>query len=247
MTADSGVVIVDPKRAGSGRALADIGATIGDQPLATVILSTSDDDHVGGLVDLPAVKLIVAHENTRNALQKLPAFQGPGARLLPTTTFADHLSLLDGRDRIELYYFGRGHTDGDIVVVFPGKRLALLGDLFPSKSAPVIDTARGGSGVAFPATLTRVLAELKGITKIIPGHVTPPTGSPLGRWVTVADLQEYADFNRDFLGAVQEAFKAGKSADEAATGLAMPERYKNYGMENARANVQSIYQELQRR
>lgn len=247
MGADSGVVIVDAKRAGSGQVLADIGSAVSDQGVTTVILTTADDDHVGGLVDLPAVKQIIAHDNTKVALQKKAAFQGPGARMLPSTTFAEHLSLLEGRDRVELYYFGPAHTNGDIVVVFPGKRVALVGDLFPDKQAPAIDVAHGGSGVQFPTTLAKAAAALKDIPRIIPGHAVSPTGSPLGRWITLADLQEYADFNRDFLIAVQDAIKAGKNADQAAASLALPDRYHAYGMENARANVLAIYQELQKR
>lgn len=247
MGADSGIVIVDAKRAGSGQVLAEIGSAVSDQPVTTVVLTTADDDHVGGLADLPAVKQIVAHENTKAALQKKAAFQGAGARMLPSTTFADHLALLDGRDRVELYYFGPAHTNGDIVVVFPGKRVALVGDLFPDKRTPVIDVANGGSGVQFPETLAKAIAALKDIPRIIPGHAVSPTGSPLGRWITLADFQEYADFNRDFLSAVQEAIKSGKTAEQAAASLTLPERYKAYGMENARANVQAIYQEIGKR
>ncbi len=247
MGADSGIVIVDAKRAGAGQALAEIGSAVSDQPVTTVILTTADDDHVGGLADLPAVKQIVAHDNTKAALQKKAAFQGAGARMLPSTTFADHLALLDGRDRVELYYFGPAHTNGDIVAVFPGKRVALVGDLFPDKRTPVIDVANGGSGVQFPATLAKAVAALKDIPRIIPGHAVSPTGSPLGRWITLADFQEYADFNREFLSAVQEAIKSGKTAEQAAASLTLPERYKAYGMENVRANVQAIYQEIEKR
>ena len=246
MGADSGIVIVDAKRAGSGQVLAEIGSAVSDQPVTTVIVTTADDDHVGGLADLPAAKQIVAHDNTKAALQKKAAFQGAGARMLPSTTFADHLALLDGRDRVELYYFGPSHTNGDIVVVFPGKRVALVGDLFPDKRTPVIDVANGGSGVQFPATLAKAVAALKDIPRIIPGHAVSPTGSPLGRWITLADFQEYADFNRDFLSAVQEAIKSGKTAEQAVASLTLPERYKAYGMENARANVEAIYKELRK-
>ena len=246
MGADSGTVLVDAKRAGSGKALADIGSAVSDQPVATVILTTIDDDHVGGLADLPAVKQIVAHSNAPTLLRRKPAFQGAGARMLPTQTFADRLSLLEGRDRIELYYFGPAHTSADIVVVFPEKRIAYVGDLFPDKRVPVIDLSNGGSGVAFPGTLAKAVAALKDIPRIIPGHAVSPTGSPLGRWITLADFQEYADFTRDFLTAVQEAHKAGKTAEQAAASLSLPERYKNYGMENALATVRTIYQELAR-
>ena len=221
MTGDDGVVLVDTKRAGFGKALLDIASSITDQPLTTVIHTHDHPDHTGSTAELPNVRQIIGRNRVK-----------------------DRLSLLEGRDRIELYYMGPAHTNSDLVVAFPGKRIALVGDLFPGRMAPVIDVANGGSGVAFPDTLARVIAELKGITRIIPGHAVPPSGSPLGRWITMADLQEYADFNRDFLAAVRDAFAKGKTAAEAAAGLTLPERYKAYTLDNARANVQAIYDEL---
>jgi hypothetical protein len=139
------------------------------------------------------------------------------------------------------------------VVVFPEKRLAHFGDLFPAKAAPVIDTASGGSGVAFPETLARAAAELKNIARITTGHddasamANPASPSAIfanPRTMTWNDLQEYVDFNRDFLAAVKQALAAGKSADEAAATLQLSDRYKSYDMTQARANVQAIYREL---
>ena len=49
--------------------------------------------------------------------------------------------------------------------------------------------------------------------------------------MSMKDLQEYADFNRDFLEAVKQAIAAGKSADAAAKTLQLPERYKDYDMQ----------------
>ncbi len=247
MTGDYGVVLVDTKLPGQGRALLDIAAGISDQPVTTVIYTHAHIDHTGGSRELPSLSQIVAHESTKATMERMDAFKGAGARFLPGTVFHDTMSLGEGRDRIDLSYFGVGHTSGDIVVAFPAKRVAYLGDLFPGKSMPVVDAASGGSFVAWPETLARVVAELKGITKIIPGHAVPPPGSPLGRWITMADLQEYARFTRDFLLAVQEAFKAGNTVDEAASRLNLSERYPSYNFDNARAGVQSIYAELNTR
>jgi hypothetical protein len=61
-----------------------------------------------------------------------------------------------------------------------------------------------------------------------------------------ADLREYADFMRDFVAAAEAAMKAGKTADEAASGLKLPDRYKDYNMSNLRADVQRVYDELKR-
>lgn len=251
---DDGVVIIDAKLPGWGRPLLEAIQSVTDKPVTTIINSHAHADHTGGNVELPTATQIVAHERTKAAMQKMSAFTGANARFLPNKTFTDRLTLLDGIDRMDLYYFGRGHTDGDVVVVFPQKRLAHLGDLFPAKAAPLIDTANGGSGVAFPDTLAKAVAELKGIARITTGHdeasATPRdagSGSAIfanPKTMTWSDLQEYADFNRDFLAAVQAAIAAGKTAADAAATLRLPDRYKAYDMQQAKANVEKIYREL---
>lgn len=223
MAGDEGVVLVDTKRAGFGKALLEIASSISDQPLTTIVHTHGHADHTGSTPEFPSVRQVIGRDRVK-----------------------DRLSLLDGRDRIELYSMGPAHTNSDLVVAFPGKRIALVGDLFPGTMAPVIDVVNGGSGVAFPETLTRVIAELKGITRIIPGHAVPPPGSPLRQWMRMADLQEYADFTRDLLAAVRDAFAKGKTADEAAAGLTLPDRYKAYALDNARAYVQAVYREIGR-
>ncbi len=244
LVTDTGVVLVDTKLAGWGAAMLEAIRGVSDAPVTTIINTHAHGDHTGGNGEFPTVVDIIAHDGTKANMAKLPAFAGAGSRFLPGKTFATSHSILNDIDRIELHYFGAGHTNGDAVVVFPEKRVAHMGDLFPSKSAPIIDGANGGSGVAYPDTLARAAAALKGITTIVTGHTPIPSGSPVRGMTNTRDLQEYADFTRDFLTAVREAFNAGKSADEAAAGLTLPERYKGYGMERASANVRAIYGEL---
>jgi glyoxylase-like metal-dependent hydrolase (beta-lactamase superfamily II) len=182
-------------------------------------------------------------------MQKMDAFSGANAKFLPNKTVGDRMSLFDGRDRIDLYYFGRGHTDGDLVVVLPGHSIAYMGDLFPlKKKAPVIDAANGGSGVAFPDTLDRVLREVTGVTRVVAGHDPGvPPGAPrsaLGDVYNWSDLQEYAEFNRAFLDTARTAMAQGKSAAQAAATLSLPARFAGYDMEQAKANVEIIYKEL---
>ena len=244
MGADSGVLIVDAKAAGQGQTLTEIAEGISDQPITTVVYTHAHLDHTAGVQEIPTLRRTIAHEQTKANMARMAAFAGPATRFLPETTFADRMTIGEGMDRVDLRYFGPAHTNGDTVVVFPGKRVAYLGDLFPGKVMPVIDAANGGSGLAWPETLAKAVADLQGITRIIPGHAVPPPGSPLGRWVTVADLQEYVAFTRDLATAVQEAFKAGKTADEAAAHLPLRERYPAYNFDGALAAVSSIYAEL---
>ncbi len=243
---DDGVVLIDTKLAGWGQPILDAIKRVTDLPVKMIINTHTHADHTGSNGEFPTAIDIVAHENTKANMEKMDAFKGANAKFLPTKTFKTRMSLLDGVDRIDLYYFGAGHTDGDAIVVFPALRLAHVGDLFPSKATPIIDTNNGGSGVAYPQTLARAVAEIQNVDRVVTGHTAPPPGAVVSRWTTWDDLREYADFTRDFLAAVQEAIKAGKSEDEAAASLNLPEKYKGYGMERAKANIQAIYKELKK-
>jgi cyclase len=249
---DDGVVLIDTKAAGWGQSVVRTIAGVTDQPVKLIINTTADLDHTGGNAEITTAVDIVAHENTKANMAKMDAFRGAGARFLPSKTVTSKMSLLDGQDRIDLYYFGAAHTNGDLVVVFPEKHLAYLGDLFPAKAAPVIDTARGGSAVEFPKTLARAVAEITGVTRVVAGHYAAPVDPTDVRYADMAqtmrwnDLVEYAAFNRDFLAAVQTAIQAGKHADEAAADLKLSEKYGSYDMQQAKANVRAIYQELKK-
>jgi glyoxylase-like metal-dependent hydrolase (beta-lactamase superfamily II) len=251
---DDGVVLIDTKLPGWGKSILDSIQAVTDKPVTMIINTHTHADHTGGNVEFPTVTQIVAHANTKANMEKMDAFKGANAKFLPNKTVTDRLTLLDGPDRIDLYYFGRGHTDGDLIVVFPEKRLAHFGDLFPSKAAPFIDMANGGSGIEFPKTLAKAVAEIKGVNRVVTGHDEssliprdPRSGSAIfanPKTMSWADVQEYTDFNRDFLAAVEDAIKAGKSAAEAFATLQLPERYKGYDMQRARANIEAIYREL---
>ena len=243
---DDSVVLVDTKLAGWGQPMLDAIKRVTDLPVKMIINTHTHGDHTGSNGEFPTVVDIVAHENTKANMARMDAFKGMNAKFLPTKTYTTKVSLLEGVDRIDLYYFGAGHTNGDTIVVFPALRIAHVGDLFPSKGVPFIDANSGGSGVELPRTLARAVAEIKDIDRVITGHTTPPPGAVASRWTTWTDLQEYADFSRDFLAAVQEAIKAGKSVEEAAASLKLPEQYKDYDMARAQATIQTIYNELKK-
>jgi cyclase len=247
---DDGVVLIDTKQPGQSL-MRTIGG-VSDQPVKLIINTTADLDHTGGNAEIPGPVEIVAHENAKANMAKMDAFQGSKAKFLPNKTVTDKLSLLDGQDRIDLYYFGAAHTNGDLIVVFPAKHIAYMGDLFPAKAAPVIDMAHGGSAVEFPKTLARAVSGITGVTRVVAGHYAAPVDPTDVKYADMAqtmrwsDFEEYAAFNRDFLAAVQTAIQAGKTADQAAAGLSLLEKYRSYDMHEAKANIRAIYQELRK-
>ncbi|MGH9856145.1 MAG: hypothetical protein ACREBD_40445, partial [Blastocatellia bacterium] len=192
--------------------------------------------HVGGNGAFTGSVEFIAHENCKASMEKMPAFQSEeGKKFLPGKTYKDKLSLLSGADKIDLYYFGRGHTSGDTFIVFPALKVMHTGDLFPNKGAPFMDASNGGSGLEYPKTLIKAAAGIKGVESVIPGH------SAVTDWNT---FKEYGEFVRDLVAAVEQAKKDGKTADQAAEGLNLPEKYKDYNMGRLKADVTVIYSEL---
>ena len=70
------------------------------------------DDHVGSNEFFPDTVNIVAHANTKTNMERMDNFQGENAKYLPKQTYTDRLTLGSDSDRIDLYYFGAGHTNG---------------------------------------------------------------------------------------------------------------------------------------
>ena len=232
---DAGVVIVDTKLAGWGQVILDRVKTVTSKPITTIINTHTHGDHTGSNAFFGTSVDTIVHENTKTNMARMDAFKGDNAKFLPKRTYRDKLSIGAGKDQIDLYYFGRGHTDGDTFVVFPALRTMHMGDMFPWKDAPFLDRNNGGSGVEMPKTLDKALKGIKNVDTIVGGH------QPVVQW---KDLQEYQRFNADLLTAVEAAKKAGKSVDEAAASIDLTTKYAGYESTRTKAAIQAIYDEL---
>jgi glyoxylase-like metal-dependent hydrolase (beta-lactamase superfamily II) len=233
---DGGVVVVDTKLAGYGSDILAKIRAVTNKPVTTIINTHSHGDHTGSNDGFPATVDIVAHENTKTNMTKMDAFKADKAQFLPKRTFKDKMTLGSGKDRIDLYYFGAGHTSGDTWVVYPAIRVLQTGDMFAWKDAPLVDRANGGSGVEFPKTIAKALATIKDVDTVIPGH--SPVMAP-------KDLQEYQRFTADLLAAVEAAKKSGKNAADAAASINLSTKYPEYKSDRVKAAIEAIYTEIQ--
>jgi cyclase len=217
-----GVTVIDTKNRGWGQPILNKIRQLTSKPVTLIINTHTHADHTSGNVEFPATVEIVAHENTAVNMPKMGRqseifTQGRG---LPKRTFKDRMTIGRGVDQIDLYYFGRGHTNGDAWVLFPSVRVAIAADSFARKNLPFLDTAYGASAAEFPETLDKAYATLSKLADtFISGHVSR---------MTAADLREYAVFNREFLETMRAAKKAGKTVDEAVTAWKMPAKYPAY-------------------
>jgi cyclase len=247
-TTASGVVVVDTKNPGWGQPLLDAIKTVTDKPVTTIINTHTHGDHVSGNVEFPATVDIVTHEYTKGNMEQMRPvtglqtgpqpniFKDNAGKGLPKRTFKDKMTIGSGADQVDLYYFGRAHTNGDAYIVFPAHRIMHVGDTFPTKDLPIMDANNGGSGVEYAATLTKA-AGVPNVDTIINGHA--PAQS------TLADLKEYAAFIREFVTFVQTAKKSGKTIDEVVNTWTTPEKFTGYNPKPARlrTDVEVIFSE----
>ncbi len=181
-----GVVLVDDM---FDRNHADILAqvkSVTTQPIRYVVNTHQHDDHAGGAFKMLPITEVIAHKNVRANLSdiKQPYYEDtPGTPIgLPRLTFSDEFALHLGGKEVRAKYFGRGHTDGDIIVYFPELKTIHTGDLFLGRGAPrggasqtrppgvniYVDYAQGGSFMDWTKTLDGALT--LDFDTIIPGH-----------------------------------------------------------------------------
>jgi cyclase len=203
-----GVVLVDTKLPNNGEAILNQVRTVTDKPVSMIINTHTHPDHIGSNEYFPASVDVVTHENTRKWMAANPRVAS-NAAAMPDRTFTDRMTLGSGDDRIELYYFGPGHTNGDAFVVFPARRAMCAGDMFAWKMSPLIDPMAGGSVLALPDSLENAVKGIPNVDTVIEGH------GDVNTWKGFSD---YVAFTR----ALLDAAKAGigkKSAEEIAAEL----------------------------
>jgi len=235
-----GVVIVDTKLANNGQAILDQLKTVTDKPVTHIINTHTHGDHTGSNDFFPASVDIVTQENTAANMKKMPAFQEESKKHgLPDRTFKDKMTLLTGKDAIDLYYFGAAHTNGDAFVVFRNIRVMHAGDVFATKGQPLIDRNNGGSGIAYPETIRKATAAIKNVNTVITGHST------VMKW---QDFVDYGEFNKLFLDHAKASLAAGKTAEQAMADFKLPEKFKDYNIAGGRGgpggNFNVIFEEL---
>jgi cyclase len=249
----NGVTVVDTKDPGWGQPILDKIKELTNKPVTTVINTHTHGDHVSGNVEFPASVDIIVQENTKTNMAKmLPSsafpdeatsaktiFQQHGGRGLPKRTFKDKMILFKGADEIDLFYFGRGHTNGDAWVLFPALRVVHAGDIVAGKRLPSLDANNGGSAAQIADTLEKAYnALVKSADIISTGHSTS---------MTFADLKDYTALNREFYADARAAKKAGKSIEEMVASWKIPTKYSLFAPPDAarlRNNLTLAYAEL---
>ncbi len=158
--------------------------SVTDKPISHLVLSHYHAVRVLGASEYKANNIIMSskarsmvvergQEDWDSEFDRFPRlFKGhqeiPGLTW-PTMTFEKKMSVFLGKRRIDLYFLGRAHTAGDIVIHVPDSNVLFTGDIVEYKSACYCGDAHLQD---WPATL-------KNIAKFQPVSLVPGRGDAL--------------------------------------------------------------------
>ena len=212
-TGDGAVVVDTMTLRAQGVRLRELAEKLGGGPVQLVINTHYHADHSHGNPGFPVGTHIVATKRTREYMLGVDGRywrgEGPWSLLgsdvtgtLPNDLVETDRELSIGGKTIRTLFLGRGHTGGDLVVLFVEDRVLHTGDLLVVGCYPNIDLEAGGSVEAWIATLDRVLA--LDFDRVIPGH---------GPVTDRAGILHFQDFLREVWGLAQQAAAEGLSLE----------------------------------
>ncbi len=228
LVTDEGVVLVDDKfEIDFPNIVAEV-KKITNQPIKYVINTHHHSDHSGSNAKMQAMNVqVIASEQAR---ENMVDGKQPG---LPTMVFDHHAHVYLGGKRVELYHFGRAHTNGDVVALFPGDRVLAAGDMFTYGDATpeLIDYAGGGSAKEWTSTLDSALQ--LDFDTVVPGH---------GIVTNKAEMRKFRDSTLRLRTRVHEMLVAKKSRADIAnmlkTEFHWEQLHLDRGLDGAMAELQ---------
>jgi len=163
----------------------------------------------------------------------------------PTLTFADKYTLDLGDLTLELIFFGKGHSNSDILIYIPQDRILVTGAIaYQQYRVPEIGEESHLEDVhRFIAVLDSLLADHVKIDHVIPGHSV---------LLTRAVLPPIRDFYQRMLKEVEAARRQGLTLDETTRLLTLRAKFpafreppaRAYGWGHQERNVRNLWRIL---
>ena len=178
---DDSVMVIDAQATPTlARQVIQKVRSVTDKPISHLVLSHYHAVRVLGAAEYKASNIIMSskarsmvvergQEDWDSEFDRFPRlFKGHeeiSGLTWPTTTFDKKMSLFLGKRRVDLYFLGRAHTAGDIVIHVPDSNVLFTGDIVEYKSACYCGDAHLQE---WPKTLGKI-AEFQAVS-LVPGR-----------------------------------------------------------------------------
>jgi cyclase len=241
---DDGVLVADGQGSpAETKGLVDAVAKITSQSIKYVVIASDHGDHTAGNASFPTSVTYIVHPTSKAILDRAAnaarsnGSSAAGAWRLPSTAIlvTDRQTFKLGRQSIEVIFFGRAHTGGDLGVWLPQQKALFLSEIFLNRVFPAMRSAYPSEWLK---TLDRVEAMKADI--YIPGHGFTETGQ--------VSREEIVAYHRALQAVINEARRlhdAGVPVDQAIKQANFGE-YASWTLSSSQGPiaVRKVYDEL---
>ncbi len=213
-----------------------------DQPFRLLINTHHHGDHTSGNIAFKGVTdRVLAHENSLANQKKVAiANKNEDKQYYPNQTFGKEWNEDIGtKEKVGLYYYGAGHTDGDAVIHLKHANIVHVGDLVFNRRHPFVDRSAGANMKSWINVLDSTMQKFDNKTIFICGH-SGENYEVKGSKDMLLSFQEYLG---NVLKLVESEIKAGKSKEEILKATEIPgsPEWKGDGIERP---LTAAYEEI---
>ena len=157
-----------------------------------------------------------AHVSAQGEIEPVP----------PTVSMSDRMTLYRGGREIQIHFFGRAHTGGDVGIYLPAEKILFTGDMLLGGISYL--------GDGFVSDWAQTLENLKQLDfeLILPGH-----GPGFRDFERIDNVQAYY---RDLTEAVIDMKARGLTAAETAARVDLRAHAETLGVRNLGANLEAV-------
>ena len=215
-----GIVVVDSQFPEQSQHLIDELKKKSDKPFRLLINTHHHGDHTSGNISFKGItQHVLAHTNSKLNQENVAKQQKTeDKQLYPDQVFGTVWSEKIGKEKITLYYYGPGHTNGDSLVHFEHNNVVHMGDLMFNRRYPFIDRTAGANIKNWISILETANKKFSKKTTFIFGHAHETASVTGGK----EDLMLMKDFFEKLLTFTQAEIKAGKSKEDFLKNIAIP-------------------------
>jgi len=219
-TSKKSIAVVDAEFPEQSKHLIDALQKNPGKPFEILINTHHHADHTSGNISFKGiVPHVAAHTNSLANQQRVAKEKNiEDQQLYPDITYGDNWEYKKMKEKIETYYWGPAHTNGDSVIFFPHANIAHVGDLVFNRRWAFIDRSAGASIKNWIVVLDKIQGQFNNDTLFVFGHAYDPekvTGSK-------ADLKAMQDYLNNLLAFVNSQIKAGKTKDQILKATSIP-------------------------
>lgn len=237
-----GIAVVDSQFPEQSKHLIDELKKRSEKPFSMLINTHHHGDHTGGNISFKGlVEHVVAHENSKiNQEKTAKQNKNEDKQLYPDQTYTNTWCQKLGKEKICLYYFGAGHTNGDSFVHFQHANIVHCGDLVFNRRHPFVDRGAGANMKSWINVIDKALQTFDAKTRFVYGH----SGTGFDITGNADDLKAFRDYIGNVLKFVEGEMKSGKSKEEILKATLIPgsEAWKTEGIQRP---LQAAWEELQ--